>query len=150
MTATAHALVGGALAAAINNPVLGISLSLISHPLLDLIPHWDEGWGWREKDKVRLFAECTIDLSAGVLITYMLFGAGVPIWYLLSCIGAAVLWDVLEAPYLILNWKFAPFTFFYKLQSGMQGKAALPWGIVTQVVTVAIIAFLLNQFPTQL
>ena len=41
MTATAHALVGGALAAAIKDPVLGISLSLLSHPFLDMIPHGD-------------------------------------------------------------------------------------------------------------
>ncbi len=51
MTATAHAIVGGALAAAFPNPVIGISLSLLSHPLLDMIPHWDEGWGWRKKIK---------------------------------------------------------------------------------------------------
>lgn len=145
MTATAHALVGGALAAAIPNPLLGISLALLSHPLLDMIPHWDEGWGWRKKEKLRLFAECTIDLSAGIIATFVLFGDGVPAWYLLACIGAAVLWDVLEAPYLILNWHFPPFNFFYKLQSGIQGKAALPWGIVTQVVTVALVVFVLNQ-----
>lgn len=147
MTATAHALVGGALAASIPNPTLGISLALLSHPLLDMIPHWDEGWGWRQKDKVRLFAECTIDLSAGVIATYVLFGAGVQMWYLLACIGAAILWDVLEAPYLILNWNFPPFNFFYKLQSGIQGRAALPWGIVTQVITVGLVVLFLNQLP---
>ena len=147
MTATAHALVGGALAAAIKDPVLGISLSLLSHPFLDMIPHWDEGWGWRKKEKIRLFAECTIDLSAGVLFSYILFGGGIQMWYLMACIGAAVLWDVLEAPYLILNWKFFPFNFFYKIQSGIQGKAALPWGIVTQVVTVVVIVYLLKLVP---
>lgn len=146
MTATAHALVGGALATAFpNNPVLGISLALLSHPLLDMIPHWDEGWGWRQKDKLRLFAECSIDLSAGVIATFVLFGAGVNVWYLLACIGAAILWDVLEAPYLILNWHFPPFNYFYKIQSKMQGKAALPWGIVTQVVTVGLVVLVLNQ-----
>ena len=145
MTATAHALVGGALAAASPHPVLGISLALLSHPLLDMIPHWDEGWGWRKKDKLRLFAECTIDLSAGIIATFVLFGAGVNPWYLIACIGAAVSWDVLEAPYLILNWKFPPFNFFYKIQSGIQGKAALPWGIVTQVITVGLVVLILNQ-----
>lgn len=146
MTATAHALVGGALATAFpNNPGLGISLALLSHPLLDMIPHWDEGWGWRQKDKLRLFAECSIDLSAGVIATFVLFGAGVNVWYLLACIGAAILWDVLEAPYLILNWHFPPFNYFYKIQSKMQGKAALPWGIVTQVVTVGLVVLVLNQ-----
>ncbi len=147
MTATAHALIGGALAAAFKDPALGISLSLLSHPLLDMIPHWDEGWGWRDKEKIRLFAECTIDLSAGVLLTYFMFGGSVHSWYLLACIGAAVSWDVLEAPYLILNWKFFPFNMFYKLQHHIQGKAALPWGIVTQVVTVVLVVLFLQRFP---
>ncbi len=68
-------------------------------------------------------------------------------WYFLACVGAAILWDVLEAPYLIFNWNFPPFNLFYKLQSGMQGKAALPWGIVTQVVTVALVIYFLRYIP---
>lgn len=147
MTATAHALVGGALAASINNPVLGITLAALSHPLLDMIPHWDEGWGWRKKDKLRLFAECTLDMSLGIILTYILFGNGVNIFYLMACVGASVAWDVLEAPYLILNWKNPFFTFFYKIQSRMQGKLALPWGIVTQVVTIYIIVLVLRALP---
>lgn len=147
MTATAHSIVGGAIAAAVPDPILGISLALLSHPLLDMIPHWDEGWGWRKKDKSRLFMECSIDMMAGIIVTFALFGGGVHTWYLLACIGAAVSWDVLEAPYLILNWKFQPFELFYKLQHNIQGKAALPWGIVTQIVTVGLVLFFLHRLP---
>jgi membrane-bound metal-dependent hydrolase YbcI (DUF457 family) len=52
MTATAHALIGGAIAASIPNPALGLPLAAISHPLVDMIPHWDFGLGWRKKKKV--------------------------------------------------------------------------------------------------
>ena len=55
MTATAHALIGGAIAAGIASQPLGIALALASHPLADLIPHWDFGWGWRKKSKPKLF-----------------------------------------------------------------------------------------------
>ncbi len=144
MTATAHALVGGAIAASVRDPLLGVTLATLSHPILDMIPHWDEGWGWRTKDKLRLFAECSIDLSLGVLLTYMLFGSAVTLPYLLACILASVSWDILEAPYLILGWKFPLFEFFYKIQSKMQGKLALPWGIVTQVITIFVVVILLN------
>lgn len=144
MTATAHALVGGAIAASVSDPLIGISLSALSHPILDMIPHWDEGWGWRKKNKLRLFAECSIDLSLGVILTYIMFSGAVGLPYLLLCIFASVSWDILEAPYLILNWKFPLFEFFYKAQSKIQGKLALPWGIVTQVVTIFVIVGLLR------
>jgi hypothetical protein len=145
MTITAHALVGGAIAAAIPNPMLGFSLALLSHPLLDIIPHWDEGWNWRKKGKIRLFAECFIDLSIGVLLTYLFFGS-VPVWYLLLAIFGSILPDLLEAPYLFLGWRFRPFCWFYKMQSNIQGKVRLPWGILTQVATVALVIFILNTF----
>src|SRR6188768_2052418 len=100
MTITAHALVGGAIAAAIPNPVIGFTLAVASHPLLDMIPHWDEGWGWRQKSKLKLFSQCLFDLALGVFLTYMLFGF-VPLPYLLVTIFGSILFDVLEAPYLL-------------------------------------------------
>lgn len=147
MTATAHILVGGAIAAAIPNPTIGLTLSAISHPFLDMIPHWDEGWGWRNKSKARLFSEAAIDLSVGILLAYFLFGPYVQSFpYLLGCMFLSIVWDLAEAPYLILNWKFAPFYFFYKMQSKIQGKVKLPWGILTQVVTVSLIILILQTF----
>lgn len=144
MTATAHALVGGAIASSIQDPILGITLSAVSHPLIDLIPHWDAGWGWRRKTKIRLFAEAAFDLSAGVILAYLLFGRGVELWYFAACVFVSVAWDIAEAPYWFFNWKFFPFGAIYRIQSKMQGKARLPWGLLTQVVTVALIIFVLN------
>ena len=149
MTATAHALVGGAIATSIHNPALGLTLSIASHPFLDMIPHWDEGWGWKNKSKLRLFIESSFDLCLGVGLTVILFGQFTNLWYLLTCIFMAVVWDLLMIPYLILNWKFAPFSWIYKIQHHMQGKAKLPWGILTQVVTVlAVILVLQSISPT--
>lgn len=145
MTITAHALVGGAIAAAFPNPTLAFALAVASHPLLDMIPHWDEGWGWRNKGKIRLFAECSLDMIVGVGLTYYLFGS-VPLPYLLLAILGSILFDLLEAPYLLLNWKFKPFCWFYQLQHNIQGKVKLPWGILTQVATVALIIFVLQVF----
>ena len=54
MTATAHVLIGGAIAASVPDPALGITLAALSHPILDMIPHWDFGFGWRKKSKVLL------------------------------------------------------------------------------------------------
>jgi hypothetical protein len=147
MTATAHCLVAGSLAASIHNPLLGITLSTISHPLLDTVPHWDVGWGWREKSKVRLFIEGFMDLSVGVITAYILFGQNVNPWYFFACLLGSVSWDLAEVPYWFLKWKFPPFGWIYKFQSGIQGKAqTIVGGIATQVATVAIFAVVFHFF----
>lgn len=145
MTATAHALVGGAIAASIQNPALGIPLAFISHPLLDAIPHWDFGDKWRTKPKIRLFAETAADTIFGVALSYLIFGQNIPLWYFGICVFVSEVWDLIESPYWFLNWKFFPFSHVYKVQSKMQGRAKLPLGIITQIVTVVGITVLLQQ-----
>ncbi len=146
MTATAHALVGGAIAASIQNPVLGITLSAASHPFLDMIPHWDFGWGWREKSKQVLFLQAAADTIFGLILSYLLFGRNIPLWYFLTCVGVSIAWDIAEAPYWFLNWRRGPVVWIYKIQSNMQGKTKTMWGgILTQVVTVTIIILALGR-----
>lgn len=139
MTATAHALIGGAIAASTQNPVLGISASFISHPFLDLVPHWDFGANWKKKTKVKLFFEASGDLLLGVVLTYLLFGSKAQLWYLAAAVLVSEVWDMAEAPYWILGWKIAPFKWIYNIQSRMQNKASLPWGLITQFAVVGIV-----------
>lgn len=145
MTATAHALVGGAIASTISDPSIGLSLSFISHPLLDLIPHWDFGNDWKNKNKTRLFIEASFDLGFGFVLAYILFGQHINFWYFSICILAAEILDMLEAPYWILGWRFAPFSWIYKIQSNMQGRAKLPLGIITQIIMVVGITLILQN-----
>lgn len=145
MTATAHALVGGIIATTIQDPFVGITLSVASHPILDMVPHWDFGWGWRKKTKLKLFIQATLDLSFGFFLAYILFGRNIEFWYFALCVLAAELLDILEIPYWFLGWKFPPFGWLYKFQSNIQGKAKLPWGILTQVGTIAGLLILLRS-----
>ncbi|MDO8618367.1 MAG: hypothetical protein Q7R49_00300, partial [Candidatus Daviesbacteria bacterium] len=146
MTATAHALVGGAIAASISNPALGIPLAAISHPLMDMIPHWDFGLGWRKKSKVILFLQSFGDLSLGVILTFILFGNSTNHLYLFLCILISESWDILQMPYLLFNWNFFPFSTFYKFGHCTNGKAKLPWGILTQVASVTGLVLVLRNF----
>lgn len=144
MTATAHALVGGAIAASVSDPALGIALSFFSHPLLDMIPHWDFGWGWRGKNKLTLFLESGFDLILGVVLAYFLFGQNVNLWYFFACILASEIWDLMMMPYLLWGWK-GPFSYFYTIQSKIQGETkTVLAGILTQVGTVAFISLFLH------
>lgn len=147
MTATAHALVGGAIAASIPDPGLGITLSAVSHPLIDLIPHWDLGWGWRKKTRLTLFTQSCLDLSVGLGLAYLFFGSKVDPLYLIACVFMSEIWDMLEAPYWFLGWKFPPFSYVYSVQSKLQGKSKdVLSGILTQIGTVAGIVLLLKIF----
>ena len=146
MTATAHALVGGAIAYSVQNPALGIPLSLLSHPVLDMIPHWDFGWGWRKKTKLKLFCEASLDLTIGIVASYAIFGQFINIYYFLACVLGSILWDLLEIPYWFFNWRFFPFSTLHSIQHHIQGRAKLPWGILTQVITVGIFIIILQSF----
>ncbi len=144
MTATAHALIGGAIAASVQDPALGLTLSFISHPIADIIPHYDFGWGWRDKTKLKLFLQGSFDLGFGVLVSYFLFGQFTSFWYFTGCIFLAEFLDLATVPYWLLNWRFIPFSWIYKFQHNIQGKAKLPWGFLTQVTTVVLLVIVLN------
>lgn len=136
MTATAHALIGGAIAASIPNPAIGLPLAALSHPILDMIPHWDFGLGWRKKKKVVLFAQSGLDLVFGLVVTYLFFGHSTEMLYLWSAVFLSLVWDFMQMPYLLFNWNFFPFKTFYKFQHEINKSASLPWGILTQAATV--------------
>lgn len=144
MTATTHALIGGAIASAVPNPTLGITLSAISHPIVDLIPHWDFGVSWKKKSKVLLFFQSSADLIFGVVLTFMIFGSATDRLYLLICILISESWDILQMPCLLFNWKFLPFSAFYNFGHQINSKVKLPWGILTQVATVTGLILILR------
>lgn len=146
MTATAHALIGGAIAASIPNPTIGIPLAAISHPLVDMIPHWDFGWGWKKKSKATLFFQSLFDLGFGIFLTFLIFGNTTDRLYLFLAILMAESWDFIQMPYLLLSWKFFPFSTFYKFGHRTNSKAKMPWGILTQVATVAGLVLVLRSF----
>lgn len=146
MTATAHALVGGAIAVTVHDPILGFTLAAVSHPLLDIIPHWDAAWNWRSKSRMIFFGEAVADVCIGLVATYWLFGSFVPLWYLALCVFGACFWDGLEIPYWFWHWRFPPFSWSHRIQSQLQGKAKLPWGVVSQVVTVGLVLLVAFQF----
>ncbi len=148
MTATAHALIGGAIAASTpNDPVLGVTLAALSHPILDFIPHWDFGAGWRNKKKISLFLQAFADMTFGILVTFLFFGKGINPFYLIICITMSLSWDIMQAPYWLFGWNFFPFSTFYKVQHEINRKAKLPWGVLTQAVTVTGVVLALRTLP---
>ena len=138
MTATAHALIGASIAASISNPLLGIPLAIASHFLLDFIPHWDAGTNHRKKSQVRLMAEATLDVLLGFALVFLIFRNLVDMRYLFTMVIAAQLPDWLEAPSFMFGIKVPPFSWMDWLGHKIQSRVQLPWGLITQIVVVAL------------
>lgn len=141
MTATAHALIGASIAAKITNPIIGIPLAIVSHFAADLVPHWDAGTNHKNKSLMRLKFEATLDVLLGFALVLLIFrsmAVANPL-YLFSMVIAAQLPDWLEAPSWMFGFKIPPFSWMDYLGHKLQSRLQLPWGLVTQVVTVGLL-----------
>lgn len=157
MTATAHALVGGAIAAHFGNPVIAIPIALTSHFVMDSIPHWDFGTDWRARPKASTGAYALLETIFGVGLALVLFHTSVPFALLTATIIASLLPDWLEAPWYIFFAKpkkhgtskragfLEKFSYaFYEIPHGFHTKASMALGLATQVVTVGFFFLLLR------
>lgn len=158
MTATAHALVGAAIASRIPDPATAIALAITSHFIMDTIPHWDMGTNWRDRSKRTTGILAIGETIFGFTIAYFLFqGNGISSVLLISTIIASLIPDWLETPWYIFfahNNKNGPkksagiwekLTYqIYKVENNFHSKAQLPLGLITQVVTVLFFLMLLK------
>jgi len=142
MLEISHALIGASLAKLIPNPYLGLPLSLASHFIADLIPHWDLHTRDNHRKKSHLIIFSLADATLGFSLGYLLFAPSVPFWYLIIMIFTAQLPDWLESPYYILDWHFPPFSTIKKLQSKLHHKLDFPWGLISQILAVLLFILL--------
>jgi len=157
MTATAHALVAGAIASKISDPATAAILAITSHFIMDSVPHWDIGTNWRLRPKATTGLFAIAETLLGITIAYVVFGGKVSTIPLTSAIVASLIPDWLETPWYILfasQKKKTPgaragileklcFN-VYKTENILHTKASFPFGVITQVVTVAFFLFLLR------
>lgn len=157
MTATAHALVSGAIAARFTDPVTAGLLAITSHYVMDSIPHWDFGTNWRDRPKHKTGIFAIFETTLGLGLSYFFFGQylSFPLWVL--TVGLGILPDWIETPWYIFFanpkkhkpgpnagiWEKLAFG-LYKLPNVFHTKAQLPLGFVTQVVTVAFFIMILK------
>lgn len=158
MTATAHALVSAAIAAAIPNPALSLPLAFTSHFIMDVIPHWDFGTNWRDRSKSQTGMIAIIDTLIGFTVAYFLFAGKVSTPILLAAVTLGNLPDWMEAPYYIFFakhkkdysqetagfWETVTYR-IYKMENIFHTKAQFPFGVITQLATVAFFFLLLRQ-----
>ena len=147
MLDASHALIGASIAKLIPNPYLGYSLSFLSHILADYFPHWDLNTRKVKRPKLFLISFSLFDAFLGFLAGWLLFSSSVEPIYLFSMMFMAQLPDWLESPYHVFNWKFWPFSYIKHFQSVHHNKLNLPWGLILQILAVAIIVTLALHIP---
>jgi hypothetical protein len=158
MTATSHALVSGAIVAAIPDPLVSLPLVFASHFIMDAVPHWDFGTNWRDRSKSETGLIAILDTIVGFTVTYFVFGGKVELPLLMLAMTLGNLPDWLEAPYYIFFAKQNKKTLsegasfwerltyrIYKMENVFHTKAQFPFGLVTQVATVAFFLLLLRR-----
>ncbi|OGY17725.1 MAG: hypothetical protein A2784_01195 [Candidatus Chisholmbacteria bacterium RIFCSPHIGHO2_01_FULL_48_12] len=133
MLAASHALFGAAIATAAPTPAAGFIIALLSHPLLDFVPHWDLHTRYTHRSRLKLIALSLTDATLGILPGIWLFGHLVPLPILIATMLIAQAPDWLEAPYHLLQWHFPPFSTVKHLQHLWHHKLGLPWGLITQI-----------------
>lgn len=148
MTATGHALVGGAIAVKVTNPWIGLPLCFISHFVFDKLPHWDPMTN-KKKSKTMVFVQTVADVLLSFGLVWLIF-----VWFLKSSdptyvfIGAIIsqLPDWMEAPYIIFKQKLPLVYQNYQIQKWVHdvwfdSRLDAPWGIVTQVAVAVVFIF---------
>lgn len=157
MTATAHTLVAGAIAAKFTDPATSASLALLSHFIMDTIPHWDIGTSWRNRPKETTGMLAILETSVGLGIGYYFFRDLAPTGALILAMIFSLLPDWLEAPWYIFFaspkhmqpsqkarfWENLTYR-IYKVENYFHTRAEFPFGVLTQVVTVLFFLVLLG------
>jgi len=151
MLLTPHTFVGVAIAALIPNPLIAVPLSFIGHFLGDKVPHWDFYSNTKKEERTKGWRPLAVmgDLAVGVAVgvgftCYAYWGLGNPTLALniFLCGIFSVLPDALSSLDLFLGKQHPLLNLLNRTQSAMQFQAPLPWGIISQIIVIAISLYL--------
>ena len=157
MILVTHAVVGGALGGALNNPAAAFIAGFVSHFLLDAIPHWDYSLASGRKDPgsnhlsdivingefVRDLFKFGLDGVLGLLLPYLFFnsGGGGLNWAVLFGAVGAMFPDFLQFVYFKLRLK--PLAILQGFHNWIHAKSTLKdrpvLGILFQVALVLLV-----------
>lgn len=144
MLSTPHVVLGAAIAVKIPNPVISIPLAFASHFLLEVVPHWNphlnseiKKYGKLTKNTVILIAiDAFVSLLLGFYIARTQSLDTYHFWTIIAACLAAVLPDLVEAPYFFMGVKNKFLNMWIKLQKVIQVDANFFWGIFNQSVVL--------------
>lgn len=138
MTSVSHALIGAAIASRVVDPFTVAVIAFTTHFVCDAIPHWDLGTNWRGRSKRITGTLAIAETMIAVFGSYLLFMNFVPNKFALALgIFFSVLPDLLQAPYYMFKNAPSICVISHNAQSAIHERLQAPWGVLTQVATVA-------------
>ena len=144
MLETPHVVVGAAIAAKVINPALAIPLAFGSHFLLEMIPHWNPHLNTElskfgkitKQSRIIITIDVVTSLAIGGFIAYRaLPNTALAVTILFACF-AAILPDLVEAPYFFCKYKNKLLLRWVAWQKSIQEDAGVLLGTTTQLLTV--------------
>lgn len=140
-----HTVVGAAIATKFGNPALAVPLAFLSHFVLEVVPHWNphlytetKKYGRVTDKSTRIVAiDVATSLIAGTFIAYQALPNLTQAATILAACLAAVLPDVVEAPYFFLRYRHPLLEKWILLQRSIQFSAPVIPGIITQLLVLA-------------
>ncbi|KKR11972.1 MAG: hypothetical protein UT39_C0001G0027 [Candidatus Woesebacteria bacterium GW2011_GWA1_39_21] len=141
---TPHVIVAAAIAVKTGNPFLAVSLSFFSHFVLDEVPHWNphitnqqaEVKTIDSKSLKIIIADSTLALVLGSIIAASFLPNVKQTILVLACCFASVLPDLIEAPYIFLNYKKPWMKKILFFQKNHQFNTNVFLGFATQIVVI--------------
>ena len=146
MLSTTHSLTSALIVSKIPSPAISFPLIIISHYLIDAIPHWDTGSGLKSgtKDKKTAFIQTLIDLIFAATAVFFLFQVGKALSTKLWLgVFVGTLPDLAEAPANFLDYRPFPINWLEKFHDYFHRSWKLPYGLIPQVIIVAIVLLIL-------
>jgi len=145
MLLTFHSLAGAAIASQVPNPLISWPLALVSHFVLDCLPHWDfftGGIKTTRKVQLAILLDFSIGLLAGLSAAFLYPQNAVNILgaCFFACLpdGFSFLWMLHGPGNRFLDLQIS-------LQKRLHFKSPLPWGMVVPSLTaVGSLYFLLR------
>lgn len=155
MTITPHFLAGAALATATNNPVVAFTLGVLSHPILDAIPHLDPGTIVKinasegEKWPAWVYFVTFLEFIILIIVFYLLFNRRTDFNILLWGAFGGLLIDILDNHPILSIKKLPGFRELHKFHEGIHYN--LPrekWyiGLITTVLLTGGLLWYLLKF----
>ncbi len=157
MLSITHLIVAGAIAQRFPHPIGAPAAAFAAHFLMDAIPHWDFGTGWRNRSKSLTGALAVGETVLGFALSYLFFHNGVPTGIFAATLVASVLPDWLEAPWYMFfvstkeTLRKKPNQFFqkffhwvYKTTNFAHTRSTFSVGILTQIATIIGVLLVLS------
>lgn len=140
-----HTIVGAAIAVKIGNPALALPLALVSHFVLDPIPHWNPHLytevkrDGRVSNRSKLFmaGDVILSLAAGLFIASRMLPNTALAFLVLLGAFVSVFPDLIKAPFYLLGVRHPLLVRYVEVERSIQGETDKPLlGIASQLLVV--------------